>query len=96
MNSAFVLVLTLVAAAPNPSDSSPAKPDFVTVFQRNFDAWDKDDNGLLTPAEVDGAIADAKLSGEDAAAAATLKCVSRDNLYRIRRLDVATIKDDQA
>lgn len=66
----------------------------MTVFQRNFDAWDKDNNGLLTPAEVDGAIADAKLSGEDAAAAATLKCVSRDNLYRVRRLDVATIKDD--
>ncbi len=87
-----VLCLTL-ALQPAPN-ATAASPDFVTVLQRNLKAWDKDRNNMLSPLEIDAALADPKLTGDDAAAVGTIKCVSRDNRYRVRRVDVATIQDD--
>ncbi|MGH7245192.1 MAG: hypothetical protein ACREJD_17400 [Phycisphaerales bacterium] len=84
-------VLTAASALAQPSTNAP---DFVTVLQRNLKSWDKDKNNQLSPMEIDAALADPNLSGEDAAAAATIKCISRDNFYRVRRVDIATIKDD--
>lgn len=77
-----------------PAPASAAAPEFVTVLQRNLKAWDKDRNNQLNPTEVDAALADPKLTGDDAAAIATIKSLSRDDSYRIRRVDIATIKDD--
>ncbi|MBX3380662.1 MAG: hypothetical protein KF805_11265 [Phycisphaeraceae bacterium] len=93
----MLTILTLLAIAlapPAPAVTPTSTPDFVTVLQRNFAAWDKDRNNMLTPAEIDAALSDPKLAGDDAAAAATVKCVARDNLFRVRRIDVATINDD--
>jgi len=64
------------------------------VLQRNLKAWDKDRNNMLSPLEIDAALADPKLTGDDAAAAGTIKCVARDGRWRVRRVDVATIQDD--
>jgi len=57
-------------------------------------AWDKDKNGSLGPIEIDAVLADPKVTGDDAAAAAAIKCVARDRFYRVRRIDLATVKDD--
>ncbi len=84
----------LALLAPPAAPDKPTAPDFVTVLQRNFKAWDKDKNLMLSPLEIDAALADPQLSGDDAAAAGTIKCVARDACFRVRRVDIATIKDD--
>lgn len=81
-------------ASNQPAKADEAAPDFVAVLQRNFKAWDRDRNNVLTPAEIDAALADPKLTGDDAAAAGAIKCVTRSGRYRIRRIDLATINDD--
>lgn len=90
----LVSALAIALAPPANAAPAPATADFITVLQRNFGAWDKDRNNQLSPQEIEAALADPKLSGDDAAAAGTIKCVSRDGRMRIRRIDIATIKDD--
>lgn len=97
MHMSKKLLGCLVLAAPiaiASAQQAQQSTDFVSVLQRNLKAWDKDRNNQLSPLEIDAALADPKLSGDDAAAAGTIKCLARDNLYRIRRIDIATINDD--
>ncbi|MBS0188438.1 MAG: hypothetical protein JSS51_10230 [Planctomycetes bacterium] len=97
MKTTFAVVCAAAAATTvlaQPEKDWRKAPDFVTVLQRNFKAWDKDKNGLLSPAEIEEVLTDPKLKGEDAAAAATVKCVARDKFYVVKRVDVPTIKED--
>jgi hypothetical protein len=49
---------------------------------------------MLSPTEVDALLVDPRLTGNDAAAVGAIKNLSRDETYRVRRVDVATVRDD--
>jgi hypothetical protein len=51
--------------------------DFVSVVQKNFARWDLNHDGVLSPNELDAAVADAQTTNENAAAVAALKRASR-------------------
>lgn len=68
----MVLLWTSGPAVP-PAPHSP----FVTVLFRNWTAWDRDQDGRLSPEEIDQAVLDAAVTGENAAAAGALKLVIR-------------------
>lgn len=46
---------------------------FVNKVEDNFESWDRDEDGILTNVEMDAALADPKLTGDDAAAAVVLR-----------------------
>jgi hypothetical protein len=46
---------------------------FVSVVREKFEDWDRDQDGALTNLELDGALADASLTGKSAAAAVILR-----------------------
>jgi hypothetical protein len=81
--AAAVGLLSIAATKSNKSSSSsnaPAGPKhspFVTVVMRNWSAWDADHDGTLTQAEIERAVMDPKVTGEDAAAAAALESFIR-------------------
>ncbi len=58
-----------VAAKPTP---------FTTEVLANFNAWDKDSDGVLEPAELDSLVVDSHLTGKPAAAAGVLKAAQRN------------------
>jgi hypothetical protein len=55
----------------------PAHTPFVTVLLRDWDRWDTNHDGQLSIAEIDRAVLDPSVKGDDAAAAGTLKLLSR-------------------
>lgn len=61
-------VATAALSAPTP---------FTTVIRENFDAWDRDHNGTLSPEEIDALTVDGSITGERAAAVAAMKLVVR-------------------
>jgi hypothetical protein len=82
--SATVLVSSVLAAAAGLSfaaSAHAAAPEkhskFVPVLMKNFDAWDTDKDGTLSAAEIDKAVLDPAVKGDDAAAAATLELLWR-------------------
>jgi hypothetical protein len=50
---------------------------FTTALLRNFDTWDTNHDGTLSVDEINAAVVDPKIKGEDAAAAASLKLLTR-------------------
>ena len=69
-----------IAAAPATRPVVPPAADrspFVTVLMRDFDAWDANHDGTLSAAEIDRAVLDPAVTGDDAAVAAALKVVAR-------------------
>ena len=70
---ALVLAWTFVRAA-QPQQQTP----FVTAVFRHLAAWDRDRDDRLSLEEIDaGAVLDASITGDDAAAAGTLKLMAR-------------------
>jgi len=60
------------AAGPQAATETP----FVTVVFRNWTAWDTNHDGRLSPEEIDSVVLDRSVSGDDAAAAGTLKLLA--------------------
>ena len=69
---ALVLAWTFVRAA-QPQQQTP----FVTAVFRHWAAWDRDRDDRLSLEEIDAAVLDASITGDDAAAAGTLKLMAR-------------------
>ena len=55
----------------------PHHSPFVAALMRDWSAWDTNHDDTLSPAEIDRAVLDPAVRGEDAAVAATLKMASR-------------------
>ncbi len=66
------LVLLLLALTCRAAD-----PTFSEVVQRSFASWDANDDGVLSPAEIDSLVVDPTRTGADAAGIAALKLVVR-------------------
>lgn len=91
------IVLTLLVGtalmaqeAPSPA-AAPAKaqaPTFAATVAAHFDAWDSDDDLVLSPAEIDRACIDPKVTGEAAAAIAAIKRVVRAGTYEVPTLSL--------
>jgi len=76
-----VCVLSLLATAlvwGQPVPSSSPKEQFANIVDANFGSWDANDNGILEDAELARAVQDPKMTGDAAAAAATLKSVLKN------------------
>jgi len=80
----LVLVWALVRAA-QPLQQTP----FVAAVFRNWTAWDRDHNDQLSLEEIDAAVLDRSVTGDDAAAAGILKLIAR----RKEMKDVALTRD---
>jgi hypothetical protein len=82
--------ITVNTAAPGTAqgrrgaNEQPAVPaerqtPFVTVVLKNWNARDRNRDGRLSPEEIDRVVLDRSLTGDDAAAAGTLKLTGRRN-----------------
>ena len=74
--AAVAVATAAVAAAPATRPAADRSP-FVDVLMRDFDAWDANHDGTLSAAEIDRAVLDPAVTGDDAAVAAALKVVAR-------------------
>src|ERR1044072_3840262 len=74
--------------------SEPAKPPqkFLPLIEGRFAAWDNDQDGVLTNAEIDAAVADANVRGAEAAAIAALKRSARSSRYKLPQLTLREIE----
>jgi len=74
-------LLSIAATKPKSSASNapagPKRSPLVTVVMRNWSAWDADGDGTLTQAEVERAVMDPTVTGENAAAAAAIESFIR-------------------
>jgi Calpain family cysteine protease len=71
----------VISASPSTQPATqPAEKHtpFVTVLLRNWDKWDTNKDGELSALEIDRAVLDPTIKGEDAAVAGTLKLLSRN------------------
>lgn len=67
-------------------NGAPPATDFTRVVRDHFDAWDRNDDGILSPDDVRAAARDRSITGRPAAALATL----------VTRLDdIESLSDDQ-
>lgn len=82
---AGLILVGALLAAPQQKQQTP----FVSVVFRNWAAWDRDHNDVLSPEEIDAAVLDPSITGDDAAAAGTLKLMVRHKEMK----DVALTKD---
>lgn len=80
--------LVLVCALGRTSQPLTQTP-FITAVFRNWTAWDRDHNDRLSLEEIDAAVLDRSVTGDDAAAAGTLKLMAR----RDEMKDVALTKE---
>ena len=73
------VVLLSVAAAPSTQPATaPSHTPFVTVIMRDFPSWDRNHDGVLSTDEVDRAVRDPAVAGDDAAAAAAVKLLAQN------------------
>lgn len=63
-----------------------AQPQLADVVGTNFDSWDANKDGVLTPDEVDRWVGDPAVTGESAAAIATIKLAMRRKTDPITKL----------
>lgn len=64
--------------------AAPAlQPTFASIAGERFDAWDTDNDGLLSAGEVDGLCVDPEVKGEEAAAVASIKRIIRSGRYAV-------------
>jgi hypothetical protein len=75
--AAALAASALVTSAAPATGPTGGQTPFVAVLVRDFDKWDANHDGTLTIDEVDRAVADPKVTGDDAAAAAAMKMVMR-------------------
>jgi hypothetical protein len=75
----FTVVVPCFCVAENAGQAQlPAMTPFVTVVLRDFDRWDANHDGVLSIGEIDKLVMDPAVKGEDAAAVASLKLLSRN------------------
>ncbi len=72
--------------------------DFTVVVAAHFDLWDADNDGELSPAELDSLTIDPTIVGEEAAAIASIKLTVRSGKYELPKvltLDYLTTQPDK-
>ncbi|MBL8885899.1 MAG: hypothetical protein JNK16_04495 [Phycisphaerales bacterium] len=72
MQTLLCAVLALALA-----DPKPAAPDFIDVVQSNFNRWDLNKNGVISPEEVDRLVVEPSVKGDEAAAIGAIKTTLR-------------------
>lgn len=87
----LVFILSLGAAL-----AAEEKPAFLDLVTARFERWDRDHDGVLTPAELDAAVADPVNQGDDAAALAALKRASRSTRLKVPPLTLAYVRETVA
>jgi hypothetical protein len=70
-------------ALPAAADSARAHTPFVTVLLRDWNRFDTNHDGELSVAEIDHAVLDPNVKGEDAALAGTLKLLARSTKVKV-------------
>ena len=75
--SVAVAGVAVAAPATGPATHPAGLTPFVAVLDRDFDRFDADHDGTITKSEIDRAVADPTVKGEDAAVAAAMKMVVR-------------------
>ncbi|MBI2900072.1 MAG: hypothetical protein HYY17_07790, partial [Planctomycetes bacterium] len=80
-----ILALLLLLCGPQ-SDS------FTTVVEKNFAAWDRDEDGKLSVEETDRLVLDPAIKGEPAVAIGVIKAVQRGGKWELPDLTVAYFK----
>jgi hypothetical protein len=90
----IVLLVLLFAQLAHAEDLQPqTHTPFMKVLLRNWSAWDRDGDGTLSRAEIQRAVLDPSVKGEDAAAAAALKLLSRRKIDPPPALTLAYFKE---
>lgn len=84
----LVCILSLGAAL-----AAEEKRSFLDLVTARFERWDRDHDGVLTPAELDAAVADPSNQGDEAAALAALKRVSRSTRLKVPPLTLAYVRE---
>ena len=75
---AIALLAGLGATLPAYADMASPKTPFVAAVMKNFDTWDTNHDGTLSADEMDHAVRNPAVKGDDAAAAASIKLISRN------------------
>lgn len=78
----FCAALALVAPSAL-GQAAGKRPHFSEVIKAQFASWDSDNDGTLSPAEVDKACVDPALTGSAAAAAAAIKRIVRSEKFEL-------------
>ena len=73
-----LLTLTVAAGPASQPATQPAHTPFVAVLLKDWPAWDRNHDGTLSTDEIDRAVRDPTVTGDDAAAAAALKLLSQN------------------
>ena len=76
LSLATIAAVSLLSPSAHAQTTAAATP-FTNVVLRNFATWDADHDGMLTVAEVENLVRNPKITGEDAAAVATLDMLAR-------------------
>ncbi|MBC7773158.1 MAG: hypothetical protein H7210_11725 [Pyrinomonadaceae bacterium] len=79
-------LLMSFAALAEPDGRGNKPSGFAGVVVREFAAWDADQNGELSPGEIDLLSVDPTIKGDEAAAVASLKLIVRSNNYLLPKL----------
>jgi hypothetical protein len=83
-STAALTSATHLLAEPGASDANPpAHTPFVSVIARDFDTWDSNHDGTLSLEEINHVVLDPSVKGDDAAAAASLKLLSRSKKVKL-------------
>ena len=75
--SLAIATASLAGVASARGGIAPPQTPFVAALSAAFDRFDADHDGTITVAEIDRAVADAAVTGDAAAAAASMKMVTR-------------------
>jgi hypothetical protein len=79
--AAWAAPTTAPSTLPSAASAGQQTP-FVAVVLRDWSKWDVDNNGTISFAEINRAVADPSLTGDDAAASAAMKMVIRSRTGR--------------
>lgn len=66
-----------------PLSALALQPTFASIAGQRFEAWDTDSNGVLSAGEVDELCIDQDVTGEEAAAVASIKRIIRSGRYAV-------------
>jgi hypothetical protein len=80
--------------APIPAQARPGDAAlFVQAVEQQFGRWDINQDGKLSPEELNAAVADPKTTGNQAAAVAALKRAGRSKSYKLPPLTLDNIRE---
>lgn len=78
----FPILLLYPIGTAKSADPAPPK-SVAAILNEQFQKWDKNRDGKLSGIEIDAVVADHRVTGDDAAAAAALHCYFRDRITAI-------------